>query len=198
MCFVHQSAKDFLLEIAPSDSYLTEMRLRHYCSFSRSLGAMAGALRTDLYHLRSLECLINEMTDPKPVPPAADRYSCICWAKHLCDCDLEADPSTGHGCLVQAMSSMRKHFLHWLEALSLMSSIPDGAIALSSLESVLAVSSSSRLASSSKEHVPKEGHQADSDEELYAFVRDAKRFSHHNQSPIEKRRASSVQNTGAR
>ena len=56
----------------------------------------------------------------------------LCQARHQGQIDL---PSSG-----KVLMFLQKHFPHWLEALSLMGNISDGAAMVRNLESVLMVS----------------------------------------------------------
>ncbi|PQE16116.1 hypothetical protein CJF30_00011140 [Rutstroemia sp. NJR-2017a BBW] len=121
--FVHQSAKDFLIEKASKDIFLSTVE-----------NAMSRMLRRDIYSLRTPGISINQVKTPDPDPLAAVRYSCLYWINHLLECDTGGiihnnlkDGSSVHKFLHQS-------FLYWFEALSLMRSLPNGIIMIGKLE----------------------------------------------------------------
>lgn len=61
--------------------------------------------------------------------PASLQYACRHWATHMCDASLNLDKSDGE--LIDAMMLFASvHFLHWLEALSLIGCLEDALPAL--------------------------------------------------------------------
>ncbi|KAL7938542.1 hypothetical protein V8C35DRAFT_319713 [Trichoderma chlorosporum] len=61
---------------------------------------------------------------PDPDPLAPMRYSCLFWADHFCD----ASKLENEGIDDEAVwLFLKDHLLHWLESLSLLGKIPDGA-----------------------------------------------------------------------
>ncbi|KAH8651540.1 beta transducin-like protein HET-E2C*40 [Tricladium varicosporioides] len=163
--FVHQSAKDFLLQENTSrELFPCGVKEVHYTIFSRSLHIMSRTLRPDIYSLRSAGISIDQVKPPDPDPLAAVRYHCLYWIDHLVDsntrgnnCDLE-DGGSVENFLFQS-------YLYWLEALSLMRSLPTGIVIIRKLENCL---------------------RAEKCPHLYAFVYDAKRFALHNKLVIEQ------------
>jgi hypothetical protein len=85
--FIHQSAKDFLLEKAADKIFPSGMNTVHYSIVSRSIQVMSDKLRHDIYGLHSPGFPIDRVEQPKPDPLAAVRYSSIYWVDHLCDCN---------------------------------------------------------------------------------------------------------------
>jgi hypothetical protein len=67
------------------------------------------------------------------------QYACRYWVHHLEQSKISINDQDKVYCFFQ------EHFLHWLEALSLMGKITDGAIMLSALESMLTASNSITL-----------------------------------------------------
>jgi len=137
--FVHQSAKDFLLKNASDNIFPSGVRDIHYTIFLRSLQVMAGTLRRDVYGLSTPAISIDQVKQPDPDPLAAARYSCLYWVDHLLDCDREDtinDLKDG-GSVYQFLSTS---YIYWLEALSLMKSLPDSIVMILKLENQLQVS----------------------------------------------------------
>ncbi|KAL9099696.1 MAG: hypothetical protein Q9163_004840 [Psora crenata] len=141
--FVHQSAKDYLIK--DTDSYILSKIFPHGQAeghrtlFLRSLKAMSTTLERDVYMLQHPGISITEVKAPNPDPLFSIRYACIYWIDHFC-----AIPS-GHDKVGLCDNSttdvfLRKHFLHWLEALSLLESISHGVLAIIKLIRLLTVS----------------------------------------------------------
>ncbi|KAF4628465.1 hypothetical protein G7Y89_g9687 [Cudoniella acicularis] len=108
--FVHQSAKDFLIEKASIS--LSRIEDVHSSIFSRSLQAMSRTLQRDVYSLAAPGVSINQVKPPVPDPIAI---------VHLKDGGLV------HKFLCQS-------FLYWLEALSLMRSLSNDVVMIRKLE----------------------------------------------------------------
>ena len=137
--FVHQSAKDFLLDKAFEQIFPAGMEETHYTIFSRSLQIMSRTLRRDIYGLHALGFHIDDIEQPSPDPLAAARYSCVYWIDHLCDRDpsKRANNDLQDGGLVD--NFLRRNYLHWLEALSLLSGISEGVLSMVTLDHLLQV-----------------------------------------------------------
>ena len=99
---------------------------------------MPRTLRRDVYSLSAPGFSIDQLRQPNPDPLAAV-YSCLYWVDHLLDCDREDtinDVKDG-GSVHQFL---RTSYIYWLEALSLMKSLPDGIVMIIKLENWLQVS----------------------------------------------------------
>ncbi|KAF4417603.1 Vegetative incompatibility protein HET-E-1 [Colletotrichum fructicola] len=84
--FVHQSAKDFLLNKAYSafDQIFPDgIAHQHHIIFSRSLEMLSKTLRRDIYKLRNPGSSIEDMSPPNPDPLASLKYSSTHWVDHL-------------------------------------------------------------------------------------------------------------------
>lgn len=145
--FVHQSAKDLLLEKANKEISSTtiegQTKCMHCTFVSRSLKVMSDTLRTNIYGVASPGTPVKGLKEPEPKPLAATRLACSNWVKHLCDCDL--GHLSGNDWLKyegEILAFLREHPLHWIEALSLIGNFTDGVVAISSLEAKFSVSSS--------------------------------------------------------
>ncbi|KAL7917824.1 hypothetical protein ACQKWADRAFT_273276 [Trichoderma austrokoningii] len=159
--FIHQSAKDYLTtdkawsSISPSSANDI-----HYIIFSQSLQSMNVTLRRDIYCLGTPGYPISQLQQPNADPLIAVRYSCIYWINHLCDYNI-GDYMKGalqEGGLVDVF--IRYHFLHWLEALSLLQGMSGGILAIARLTDLLA-------------------------SQVLSLVQDARRFIFRNKSVIE-------------
>ncbi|KAM7209924.1 hypothetical protein V8F06_014694, partial [Rhypophila decipiens] len=137
--FIHQSAKDYLLEKAAYEVFPSGIEDIHYTIFSRSLRIMTNTLRRDIYNLAMPGSLIDNVKIPAPDPLAAARYACVYWVDHLYD--WQSSDNINHPDVFQdggiIDDFLRQHYLHWLEALSLCKSMSQGILSIGKLESVL-------------------------------------------------------------
>ena len=132
--FVHQSAKEFLIEKASKDIFLSRTEDMHNSIFSRSLQAMSRILKRDVYSLAAPGISIDQVKPPIPDPLATVQYSCLYWVDHLLECDTRGivyknlkDSGSVHKFLCQS-------FLYWLEALSIMRNMSNGVLMIRKLE----------------------------------------------------------------
>ncbi|RYP43642.1 hypothetical protein DL768_009817 [Monosporascus sp. mg162] len=80
---------------------------------------------------------VDEVTSPDPDPLAAARYSCIHWVDHLAECSPDEQAQykdLRDGGMIDRF--LRRHYLHWLEALSILGSISEGILAMSKLDKI--------------------------------------------------------------
>ena len=127
---MHQSAKDYLLDEASDELLPSGIAHQHHMVFSRSLELLSEALKGDIYGLQATGYLIDEVSTPQPDPLAPIQYSCIFWIDHLRD-------SAAHESLDESdaiLAFFEGRYLQWLEALSLLNSIPAGVQAIEKLE----------------------------------------------------------------
>jgi len=138
--FVHQSAKDFLLQETTSRELFSSGKAEvHYTIFSRSREVMSRTLRRDIYGLQAPGFPIDQVEPLDPDPLATARYSCLYWVDHLLDCtrkNIVNDYKDGGSVDI----FLREYYLYWLEALSLMRSLPSGIVMIRKLENWLQVS----------------------------------------------------------
>ncbi|KAK5994704.1 Vegetative incompatibility protein HET-E-1 [Cladobotryum mycophilum] len=137
--FVHQSAKDHLtMDRAWAAISSSSFQDIHYTMFSQSLQVMNDTLRRDIYNLSSLGYHIDQVQQPNPDPLAAVMYLCIYWIDHLQDCSPSQNVTEvfEEGGLIDMF--LHYHFLHWLEALSLLRSVSKGILSITRLKDLLA------------------------------------------------------------
>lgn len=130
---VHQSAKDFLMKHAVGTIMPDGIVYQHRLLLSRSLSAMSETLRNNVYDLESPVTLIEEIAVPAPDPLEPVRYACFNWTKHVKDGE---STETEYN---QVYSFLTTHYLHWLEAMSLLKSIYEGVACISQLKSTVQV-----------------------------------------------------------
>ncbi|KAM6506442.1 hypothetical protein FSOLCH5_013423 [Fusarium solani] len=142
--FVHQSAKDFLLNKASDQILPSGTAHQHHAIFSASLEALSETLERDVYELGVPGFPIDQVSPPDPDPLASIRYSCVFWVDHLkessakmSDKDLQ-DAGTVHDFL-------QKKYLYWLESLSLLRSMSEGVMAVQKLEALVKIKEAREL-----------------------------------------------------
>jgi hypothetical protein len=133
--FVHQSAKDFLLQKDTSQElFRFGIGKVHHAIFSRSLKVMSLVLRRDIYCLRAPGITIDQVKQPTPDSIAAVRYFCLYWVDHLLEHQSTEDTIKDLKDSGQVYSFLCQYFLYWLEALSLLRSVSEGIVIIKKLE----------------------------------------------------------------
>jgi hypothetical protein len=139
--FVHQSAKDFLLEKACRDIFPSSAEAVHRVIFTRSLSILSSILHRDMYGLKALGFPIENVTRPDSHSLAASRYSCVYWIDHLHD--SKPNFSVNNDCDLQVRrvvdEFLRTKYLYWLEGLSLCRSLGGGVVSIQKLWSLVQV-----------------------------------------------------------
>jgi hypothetical protein len=101
---------------------------------------MSKILQRDMYSLRAPGISINQVELPDPDPLAVARYSYLYWGYHLIDCDVKGNTINNLKSNDSVYSFLSTSYLYWLEALSLLKSLPDGIVMIIKLENWLQVS----------------------------------------------------------
>ncbi|KAK4139671.1 uncharacterized protein C8A04DRAFT_40548 [Dichotomopilus funicola] len=156
---IHQSAKDYLVDdaaiekIFPSGKHAVQRSI-----VDRSVAAMQRALHQDVYQLEHPGTLIR---DVETRPPTSDPllgvgYSCTYWIDHVCETDMADSQGSQHSLLSNASGQdiarsensvqignlitpfFQDHFLHWLEALSLLGAVSNVILSLLRLRTIVA------------------------------------------------------------
>jgi hypothetical protein len=134
------SFRDFLLskERCFSPHFWIDEKMAHYNLVESCLMAMSNTLRGDICGLQMPGATASEV-DRSLVDlhlPDYVQYACRYWIDHLQQSDIELYDNG------QLHEFLEKHFLHWLEARSLIGSMPNGVVIVRTLESMLIVSDS--------------------------------------------------------
>ena len=138
--FVHQSAQDYLNAEAPSSKIFPAGRVEaHSGVVSRSLEIMSRSLRRDIYNSEQPGLSIDEIKPPKADPLGPIRYVCTYWVDHLSDVPVDTRKEIGLCDDGTIDMFLQKHFLYWLEAMSLTRSISSAVLAMRKLESLIHV-----------------------------------------------------------
>ncbi|CAI7665252.1 unnamed protein product [Penicillium glandicola] len=175
--FVHQSAKDYLVQdLSRPDQASDEVTVKvlheifpgghaegHRLITQNSLEAMEH-LKKDIFKLQKPGYNIEDIRIPDQDPLEPLRYSCQYWVDHLGQVEPNLDKiEIGTSNLIRQF--LNAHFLHWVEALSLMQKY---SVAISSISRLLQMLTDSSV-----------------EPEYLAQVEDFHRFVLANRLPIE-------------
>ncbi|KJZ74569.1 hypothetical protein HIM_06165 [Hirsutella minnesotensis 3608] len=121
----HESFRDFLIHPDPRDEheFCVDESERHKTLADACLQLLSasGHLKEDICGLRA-PGKAREYVELRTIDsclPSEVRYACLYWVHHLKGSGIRLDD--GH----YALQFLRRHFLHWLEALSLVGSISE-------------------------------------------------------------------------
>ncbi|KAK6527688.1 hypothetical protein TWF694_004669 [Orbilia ellipsospora] len=160
----HPSFRDFLLDKQRCDEHFwVDEKKAHGAITASCLRIMSLTLKRDICDLRSASTLTSEV-DSSRVEKCLSvdlQYACRYWVQHLGRSEASIVNDS------QVYEFLQDHFLHWLEALSLIEKISEAVNTIAELATYL-----STLQNSIDAH-------------LYDFVRDAKRFILKSRSVIE-------------
>lgn len=135
---IHQSVRNFLLAEAKPEVFPHGIAHVHHAIFSRSLRVMSETLVRDRYRLDKVWVDIDVAEDCRPTPDPLDsaKYSCVHWVNHLAGAVLSKTPVAAKDLLEDGAIHrfIEIHYLHWLEALSLLRSMSAGVAALQTLK----------------------------------------------------------------
>ncbi|KAK2861459.1 hypothetical protein FQN49_004176 [Arthroderma sp. PD_2] len=147
----HLSFRDFLLdrEIREKTSFWIEEEDVHRTLAIQCISLMQRELKKDICNLLDVGILREEITvQPSDYLLPELQYACRYWVHHLVNIQ---DPSTLFG---QVLSFLKGHFLHWIEAMSLLGIVSKVIGDIRQLELVV----------------------RDGESEISRFLHDAKRF----------------------
>jgi hypothetical protein len=135
---LHPSFRDFLLDKqrCQDQQFWVEEKEAHQMLAMSCLRLMSEHLKRNICGLHSPGALVTEVHGDQITKclPKELRYACRYWVEHL----RQSEARLGDN--AQVYQFLQKHFLHWLETLALIGKVSDGAVMLSVLESMLAVS----------------------------------------------------------
>ena len=140
---LHPSFRDFLLDNQRcQDPRLAVVAVNTHRDLAvRCLELMSGSLRQDICSLKYPGTLNSDIA-PETLQrflPAELRYACRYWVDHIQQGNVKlCDGEPLHN---QVDAFMNEHFLHWLEALSLLGEMHDGILMVKAINSMLPVSS---------------------------------------------------------
>lgn len=138
--FIHQSAKDYLVENATRRIF--PILHQHYKMFEASLDAMSNILEYDMYGLEDPGIHIDDvpLKDIDFDPLASIRYCCVFWVEHLVSgYEFEGFENSKYLKDDERLHSfLKEKFLCWIESLSLVRSFyPQAQDALQKLKDLI-------------------------------------------------------------
>ncbi|KAJ3488446.1 hypothetical protein NLG97_g6197 [Lecanicillium saksenae] len=133
--FIHQSAKDFILDDASLEVLPAGVTHQHRLIFRYSVDALARVLRRDIYNLKQPGYSIDHVRPPDTDPLAPIHYACLHWADHLSEAEDICQADMIDGGLLDDL--LRRKVLYWFEALSLLKSLGVGVRAMLHLQSII-------------------------------------------------------------
>ena len=139
---------------------------------------MSRGLRKDSCSLQRPGAPANEVdrSTLKRCIPAEVQYACRYWVQHLQRCDARLYDND------QIHKLLQKHFLHWLETLSLIEKTSDSVQIVTDLQPLIVSGHVGLFYICDTDVAPK----ADGNHDLHAMIYDAKRFILYYQPIIEK------------
>ncbi|KAF5639275.1 vegetatible incompatibility het-e-1 [Fusarium sp. NRRL 52700] len=133
--FLHQSAKDFLVNKALDQISPLGLAYQHEQIFERSLQALSETLRRDICQLGRPGFKIDNVSPNVLEPLDPIRYSCVYWVDHLHDSvPTRLTNSLKNGGVIHVF--IQKKYLYWLESLGLLGSTVEGLKAIYKLENL--------------------------------------------------------------
>lgn len=132
--FVHQSAKDFLVD----DFWgllATSLAAQHEQLYKMSIAALRHVLRVNIYSLESFGAKVQDINRPKDDPLLDVEYSCRYFLRHFYDrvaSSKDIDPTLPQS----VISFFSNHLLTWLEALGILQCLPENCIILQKCSSM--------------------------------------------------------------
>lgn len=141
---LHPSFRDFLIDeqrCCVKDFWVDE-KTAHEALAQNCLKLMDTGLKRDICNLHAPGALTSEADRNrlKECLPPEVQYACLYWVHHLQKGGAQLHDND------QVHSFLQRHFLHWLEALSLMQSLSAGVVMIRTLGNLLAVSFSYYIA----------------------------------------------------
>lgn len=176
--FIHQSAKDYVIENAAQRIF--PLSHQHYKMFEASLDAMFNILEYNIYGLKDPGMHIDDvpLKNPGSDPLTSVRYCCVFWVEHL----VSSYRFEGFEYNKYFKDDARLHFffkekfLCWIESLSLMRSCyPQAQDALQKLKSLVESYCGSGNIGSKIPHIT-QLHRKSETQNLRQFTDDAYRF----------------------
>ncbi|UKZ78904.1 hypothetical protein TrVFT333_006650 [Trichoderma virens FT-333] len=128
--FVHQSAKDFLVETAAKKTFFLGIEKASHYMVARSIKLMSETLKRDIYGIKDLGIHIDDVQVLTSQPLTAIGYSCVHWVDHF----MDTIPSMDEETIDATQRFIETKYLCWLEALSLLRKLPEGVMAMRKLQ----------------------------------------------------------------
>jgi hypothetical protein len=134
----HPSFRDFLLnnERCKNLNFWVDEKQAHQTLANSCIGLMSTSLKQDICGLNTPGMLVTDVESSRverSLPPEV-QYACLYWIQHLQKSGVQLYDND------QVHQFLQKNLLYWLEALGWIRKFSEGIYAISSLESIIAVS----------------------------------------------------------
>ena len=145
--WVHQSAKDYLSDGKRKDIFPWGQEHEHANTACLCLNIMSTTLRKDICNMQALGFRLSDLEQSSLGDhiPFHVQYACLYWVDHLRQAGSTKQEILNLGEDSQVLNFFEIHFLHWLEALILMSNLSEAVLAIKSLGSIPSVSTSENI-----------------------------------------------------
>ncbi|PIG84614.1 hypothetical protein AARAC_010917, partial [Aspergillus arachidicola] len=135
VAFIHQSAKDFLLQEILTEILPRGKEREHHAIFSESLEVILKTLRRNIFDINHPGIPPEEISIPSPNPLAMAEYACIYWVDHLQGCKHNMTCRLSQDDRSRIEVFLKQKYIHWIEALSILGRVSEGIRAMQKLES---------------------------------------------------------------
>ena len=135
---VHQSTKDYRSDGKRKDIFLLGQEYEHINTASLCLEKMSTILRKNICNLQAPGFSLGdvEQSSIRAHIPFYAQYACLYWADHLQQAGSTKQETLTLREDCQVLQFFKTHFLHWLEALSLMGKLSKAVLGIESLYSI--------------------------------------------------------------
>jgi hypothetical protein len=132
---LHTSFRDFLLDPSRSNEFHVDLSGVDDGFSASCFNIMQNCLRFNICNLETSHLANSDISDlssriERAIPDHLS-YACRFWGDHLCDSSLTSD------LLRNLKLFLKKQFLYWLEAMSLIGAIADAQSALHKVEGMI-------------------------------------------------------------
>ena len=143
---LHLSFRDFLLDKqrCGDDCFWIDQKVVRINLAKDCLRLLFDTLKRDICNLRFFSLLACEVQIDQinSYLPKSVQYACFYWVAHLEHLDPDRRNEIGLHDSGYIYLFLQKHFLHWLEALSLMRKTSEGVLIITKLETLFKVGNS--------------------------------------------------------
>ena len=145
--WVHQSAKDYLSNGKRWDIFPLGQEHEHANTACLCLSIMSTTLRKDICNLQAPGFRLSDLkkSSIRDHMPLSAQYACLYWVDHIQQAGSANQEALTLREDCQVLDFFEKHFLHWLEALILMSKLSEAALAIRSLGSMQKVKTAEKI-----------------------------------------------------
>jgi cob(I)alamin adenosyltransferase len=132
----HPSFRDFLFEQTRCEEFWVDQKQAHQVLADCCIRLMSATLRQDILGVNHPGTLVSEVKTSQieqNLPPEV-QYACLYWIEHVLRSEAQLHDRDKED------TFLKKHLLHWLEALGWMGKVSEGVHAIASLGSFTSVS----------------------------------------------------------